>query len=95
MNFWDVHGMFWGIPFLLVITFSPRLTMLFAVATPFGWLAWIGWFCTPSILVALLATHLYGDTNPFLVGIAWIFALCKVLSFLFKLAQLLLPSSRR
>ena len=67
MNFWDVHGWL----FLLCITFFPRLTMLFAVGVPFGWLAWLGWLFVPHLLVAILATTYYWDTNPVLCTIAW------------------------
>lgn len=48
--------------------------MLFAVVTPFGWLAWLGWVFCPHLLVAVLATQRYWDTNPVLVIIGWILA---------------------
>jgi hypothetical protein len=70
MNFWDVHGWL----FLIAITFFPRLTMLFAVSTPFGWLAWLGWAFVPHFTVAILATQYYWDTNPVLCIIAWFVA---------------------
>ena len=68
MDFWQVHG-FW---FLFFIVLFPRLTMLFAVMVPFGWLAWLGWFFTPRLLVAILATTCYWDTNPVLCVFAWL-----------------------
>jgi hypothetical protein len=68
MDFWQVHGWL----FLVCIVFFPRLTMLFAVATPFGWLAWLGWLITPRLLVAILATTYYWDTNPILCIFAWL-----------------------
>lgn len=71
MDFWDVHGIF----FLFFITVFPRLTMLFAVATPFGWLAWLGWLFAPHLTVAILATTYYWHTNPILCVIAWFVAL--------------------
>jgi hypothetical protein len=74
MNFWDVHGVL----FLVAITLFPRLTMLFAVSVPFGWLAWLGWIFTPSLLVAILATNSYWHTNPVLCVIAWIWAAGKL-----------------
>ena len=73
MDFWQVHG-WW---FLIFITLFPRLTMLFAVMVPFGWLAWLGWVFTPSLLVAILATTYYWDTNPVLCVVAWFIALGK------------------
>ncbi len=71
MDFWQVHGVF----FLLFVTFFPRLTMLFAVSVPFGWLAWLGWIFAPHLTVAILATQFYWETNPVLCIIAWFIAL--------------------
>jgi hypothetical protein len=71
MNFWHVHG----ILFLFFIAVFPRLTLLFAVAGPFGWLTWLGWLCVPHVTVAILATTAYWHTNPVLCVIAWFFAL--------------------
>jgi hypothetical protein len=71
MNFWDVHGLI----FLIFITLFPRLTMLFAVVTPFSPLAWIGWLFAPHLTVAILATQFYWQTNPILCIIAWFVAL--------------------
>jgi hypothetical protein len=71
MDFWQNHDWF----FLIFIAIFPRLTLLFAVATPFGWLAWLGWVFCPHLLVAILATTKYWDTNPVLCVISWIVAL--------------------
>ncbi|MDP2668299.1 MAG: hypothetical protein Q8P07_00465 [bacterium] len=71
MDFWQIHG-FW---FLVFIAIFPRLTMLFAVTLPFGWLAWVGWVFAPHLTVAILATTYYWHTNPVLCIIAWIVAL--------------------
>lgn len=71
MDFWQEHG----ILFLIFITIFPRLTMLFAVSTPFGLLAWIGWLFAPHLTVAILATEFYWQTNPILCVIAWFVAL--------------------
>jgi hypothetical protein len=71
MDFWQEHGIF----FLIFITIFPRLTMLFAVSTPFGLLAWIGWLFAPHLTVAILATEFYWQTNPILCIIAWFVAL--------------------
>ena len=67
MNFWDYHG----ILFLLGLTFFPRITTLFFMATPFGLLAWLGWVFTPHLLVAFYSLK-YWDQNPVLVVVAWI-----------------------
>lgn len=67
-GFWEVHGVW----FLLGLTFFPRITTLFFVLTPFGWLAWLGWIFTPSLLVAVLATSHYWHTNPVLCVLAWL-----------------------
>lgn len=70
MDFWMVHGWL----FLFCIAIFPRLTMLFAVAVPFGWLAWLGWVFAPHLTVAILATTYYWSTNPVLCVIAWLVA---------------------
>lgn len=74
MDFWQVHGIW----FLVFIAMFPRLTMLFAVTVPFGWLAWLGRVFTPSLLVAILATTYYWNTNPVLCVIAWMVAFGKL-----------------
>lgn len=71
MDFWQEHGIF----FLIFITLFPRLTMLFAVTVPFGFLAWFGWLFFPHLTVAILATQYYWETNPILCIIAWFVAL--------------------
>lgn len=71
MNYWQVHGVL----FLIAATFVPRLTMLFAVSVPFGWLAWLGWLFAPHLTVAILATTYYWNTNPVLCVCAWFIAL--------------------
>ena len=73
MNFWDVHG-WW---FLIGIATFPRLTMLFVVPVPFGWLAWVGWAVWPSLLVAILATSAYWHANPWLCVVAWFLVVGK------------------
>ena len=71
MDYWDNHGLI----FLVCITFFPRWTMLFATATPFGVLAWLGWIFCPHLLAAIFATTLYWDTNPILVVFSWMIAI--------------------
>lgn len=62
-------------PVLLLIGLAlfPRITLLF-VGGPFGLLHWLGWVFTPHLLVAIIATTRYWDTNPVLCVIAWAFA---------------------
>ena len=71
IDFWDIHG----IVFLIFMFFFPRLTLLFS-SIPFGGLLWwLGWFIAPRLLVAILATSAYWDTNQILVIITWFWAL--------------------
>lgn len=70
-NFWDVHGVF----FLICILLFPRLTLLFS-SVPFGGLFWwLGFFFAPRLLVAILATVSYWNTNKVLVIISWLSAI--------------------
>lgn len=71
VGFWSAH------PHPLLLLFGlgafPRLTTLF-VGGPFGFLHWIGWLFAPHLLVAVLATARYWDTDPLLCVVAWFFA---------------------
>ncbi len=70
VSYWRNHGYF----LLVLLTFFPRLTLLFS-SIPFGgFFWWIGWLFAPRILVAVLATLGYWQTNPFLVTVAWFVA---------------------
>lgn len=70
-DFFEKHNFI----FLVFISFFPRLTLLFS-SVPFGGILWwLGFFFMPRVLVAVLATISYGQTNPLLVGIAWFVAL--------------------
>lgn len=76
MNFWDVHGIF----FILFLFFLPRTTLffgslVFGTIVSGGFLWWVGWLICPRLLVAILATTGYWDTNPILVVMTWIWAL--------------------
>ncbi len=71
INFWDRHGVF----FLISMTILPRLTLLFSSVAFGGFIWWLGFFFTPRILVASLATMAYFHTNPVLVIISWMVAL--------------------
>lgn len=70
MDYWDQHG----ILFLLGLTFFPRITVLFFSAVSFNLLVFVGWLFAPHLLVAILATTQYWDTNPVLVIVAWFVA---------------------
>jgi len=70
-NYWDVHGAF----FLIFIALFPRLTLLFS-SIPFGgFFWWLGLIFTPRLLVAVLATISYWNSNWILVIISWVLVL--------------------
>ena len=77
MTFWDNHGAL----FLICAVIFPRLTILFATGLPaiLGVLGWIGWLLLPRFVIAYYATIAYGDTNPFLVAVAWVSAVLCLL----------------
>ena len=71
IDYWNVHG-FW---FLVFIAFFPRLTLFFS-SVPFGGLFWwLGFIFAPRLLVAVLATVAYWNTNKFLVVASWLIAI--------------------
>ena len=70
INFWDVHGAL----FLMFLALFPRLTLLLSNVALGGPLWWLGWIFAPRLLVAVLATFAYWQTNPMLVTIAWLIA---------------------
>jgi len=67
LDFWQQHGWL----FLFGCTFFPRITTLFFSAVSFGFWYILGWIFAPHLLVAIIATEMYWDTNPVLVIIAW------------------------
>ena len=71
VNFWDVHG----ILFIFFMFFFPRITLLISSVVSGGFLWWLGWIFAPRLLVAILATTSYWDTNPVLVVFTWIWAM--------------------
>lgn len=71
VNFWDVHGL-WFIFFMMLF---PRLTMLLSSVVTGGLFWWLGWIFAPRLLVAILATTAYWNTNTFLVVLTWVWAL--------------------
>ena len=76
MSFWDVHGLI----YLIGLAVLPRITLFLSgtvwgfalLPTPWPVLAWIGFFVSPSLVIAMLATMRYWDTNPILCVIAWL-----------------------
>jgi len=70
INFWEVHG----ILFVLAMFFFPRLTLFFSSVVSGGLLWWMGFFFAPRLLVAILATSAYWNTNMILVVFTWIWA---------------------
>jgi len=70
ISYWQEHGIF----LLLFLTMFPRLALLLSSVSSGGLFWWLGWFFAPRLLVAVLATGAYLETNPLLVAIAWIIA---------------------
>jgi hypothetical protein len=81
MSFWEAHGLI----FLVGLAVLPRITMFFGgtvwqfalLPPPWNVLAWAGFFLTPSLVVAMLATLRYWETNPVLCVVAWLIFLGK------------------
>lgn len=71
INYWDVHGVF----FLVFIAIFPRLTLLFSSVAFGGIFWWLGFIFAPRLLVAILATVAYWNTNKLLVIISWLMAI--------------------
>lgn len=71
MNFWDAHGL----AFVILLAVFPRLTLLLSSVASGGALWWLGWLVAPRILVAVLASTNYWDSNPYLVAFTWAWAL--------------------
>ena len=71
ISFWDAHT--WDLLILFGLAVFPRITTLF-VGGPFALLHWVGWVFAPHLLVAIMATTKYWDTNPVLCVVAWFFA---------------------
>jgi hypothetical protein len=70
MDYWDQHGPL----FLIGCALFPRITTLFFSGMSFGLLSILGWIFAPHLLVAIVATTQYWNTNPVLVILAWMFA---------------------
>jgi len=75
MDFWAVHGFV----FILFMFFLPRLTtlagLIWGTIVSGGVLWWLGWLFCPRLLVAILGTTYYWDTNPVICVLAWFWAL--------------------
>jgi len=77
MDFLAQHDHAWLL--LIGLALFPRLTtaamMLWGGLVSGGLLWWLGWFLAPHLLVAFLSLP-YWHSDPLLVIVAWIFALC-------------------
>lgn len=71
ISYFENHGFL----LLVLLTFFPRLTLLFSSIASGGILWWFSWLFFPRILIAVLATFAYFQTNPILVTVAWLVAL--------------------
>lgn len=76
IDFFTKHGWI----FLITVALFPRLTLLVSGlifnSIEFGGLFWwLGFFFAPRILVAILATVAYWQTNKVLVILSWLIAL--------------------
>ena len=71
INFWNIHGM-WFVFFMFCF---PRLTLFFGNVATGGLLWWLGFLLAPRLLVAILATTAYWDSNSVLVVLTWMWAL--------------------
>lgn len=71
VDFWHVHGLL----FVGFMCFFPRLTLLFSGVATGGMLWWLGFVFTPRLLVAILATSAYWESNTVLVVATWFWAL--------------------
>lgn len=70
INYWQNHGFF----LLIFLALFPRLTLLFSSIASGGIFWWLGWIFVPRVLVAILATISYWQTNKILVIFSWLFA---------------------
>lgn len=91
VNYWDARGVF----FLGFITLFPRLTLLFSSVAFGGFFWWLGFFFAPRLLVAVLATLAYWQTNPVLVTMAWLIALTGETNEKFWASRVYFKRSRR
>lgn len=82
MDYWSVHPGFVGFLLLFAFAFFPRVTMLFTIASSFGWGGWITWLFLPSVFIAVHAMEVYGSTNWFLIFLAWLWVFVKAILFL-------------
>lgn len=71
MSFWEVHGVFEGIFYLLLLTILPRLTLFFVLPFSFSGLQWGLFAFVPRFWAAYMGTKFYWDTNPMLCIGAW------------------------
>lgn len=77
-GFFEVHSVVGGLILLFLCALFPRFTLFFACffgAIGASLLGLVAWLIAPHLLVAILATMFYADTNPILVILAWIIGL--------------------
>ena len=78
LSYWAVHGIIGGIFLGLMLAGLPRLSLAFLalVSGSIGVSFWglVGWAFAPRLLVAIIATTVYWQTNPFLVVLSWAMA---------------------
>lgn len=67
VDYWDKHG----ILYILGLLTFPRLTILFFCTVEFGLFEWALWLFFPTLLVAILATRYYWETNEFMCIASW------------------------
>ena len=67
IDYWDKHGAC----FTLGLIFVPRLALLFC-DYEFALVDWLLWIFFPRLLVAILGTAYYWNTNSVICIIAWL-----------------------
>lgn len=76
MDFWSAHPGLGGVFFLFACAFFPRLTLawLSLISGVIGVTFWgvVGWIFMPRLVVAILATTIYWNTNPVLCVFSWL-----------------------
>lgn len=70
IDYWEKHGPI----FLLGLILVPRLALLFS-DYHFTLIDWLLWLFLPKLLVAILATAYYWETNSYLCVLSWLLVL--------------------
>jgi hypothetical protein len=95
VDFYINHG--WV--FLIAMTIFPRITLfvsgfIFHSIEIGGLIWWLGFFFTPRLLIAILATISYWNTNQLLVIISWLIALGGESSEKFVISKRMQPTKK-